>query len=299
MKQFILKGGPMKNKKIGFIGLGTMGKPMAQNLLKAGHELYVCDINIEATKEIQAQGAQIVDQPCKVAKASEVVMTMLPDVPEVEQVYLDNKGLLAGARKDLILIDSSTIDPQTTRKIGAEAEKGGVSMLDAPVGGGPVNAIKGDLILLVGGNSDVMDSCRDIFETVGDRIIHCGPLGSGVAVKLTNNLMMAIYLFSFIEGFSLAHYAGLNKEALLQLLKENLAGFFNRHTKNILEEDFQPGFKVKLAQKDVRLALKMAQSFNVPQPFSVLTSEMFQFAINQGLGDLDWTSSLALYKQQS
>ncbi|MHA2406909.1 MAG: NAD(P)-dependent oxidoreductase [Candidatus Ranarchaeia archaeon] len=287
----------MKKKKIGFIGLGTMGKPMAQNLLKAGHELYVCDINIEATKEIQAQGAQIVDQPCNVAKTSEVVMTMLPDVPEVEQVYLDDKGLLAGARKDLILIDSSTIDPQTTRRIGAKAAKGGVSMLDAPVGGGPVNAIKGNLIMLVGGDSNVMESCRDIFETVGDRIIYCGPLGSGVTIKLTNNLMMAIYLFSFIEGFSLAKHAGIDKEKLLNLLRENLVGFFERHTKNIMAEDFQGGFKVKLGQKDVRLALKMAEGLNVPQPFAALTNEMFQFAINKGLADMDWTSVLSLYKK--
>lgn len=284
-------------KKVGFIGLGAMGGPMAYNLLKAGFELCVHDINPVAAKELEKEGARVADSPCKVAEVSEVVLTMLPDSPEVEHVYLSEKGLLAGAHDNLILIDSSTIDPDTTCKIGVHASQKKVGMLDAPVGGGVPNAIKGNLIMLVGGDAALLDSCRDILQAVGDRIIHVGPLGSGETLKLINNFMMGIYMFSLVEGFSLAARVGLDREKLLNMLKGNLISFFERHTKNILEKDFRPGFRIKLGHKDLKLALKMAEGVGSSLPLGALVKEMLQLAKNQGLGDLDWTSVYSLYEK--
>jgi 2-hydroxy-3-oxopropionate reductase len=284
-------------KKVGFIGLGAMGRPMARNLLKAGYELHVYDIDPAAGEEMKKEGASIADSPRNVAELSEVVLTMLPDSPEVEQVYLAEAGLVAGAHEGLILVDSSTVDPETTRRIGAIAASKKVRMLDSPVGGGVPNAIQGNLILLVGGEASTLKACQEILRAIGDRIIHVGPLGSGETLKLINNLMMGIYVFSLVEGFSLAAKAGLDQEKLLSMLKGNLVSFFERHTANILRKDFRPGFRTRLGQKDLRLALKMAESVGASLPFGALAKEMYRLAMNHGLGDSDWSSILTLYEQ--
>ncbi len=283
-------------KKVGFIGLGAMGQPMARNLVKAGYDLTGYDINPDAGEELKKAGARTADSPQKVAESSDVVITMLPDSPEVEQVYLGEKGLLAGAHEGLILIDSSTIDPETTRRVGAQAFRKNVGMLDAPVGGGVPNAVQGNLIMLVGGEASTLAACQDILHAVGDRIIHVGPLGSGETLKLINNMMMGIYMFSLVEGFSLAAKTGLDPEKLLNMLKGNLLSFFERHTKNILQKDFRPGFRTKLGQKDLRLALKMAESAGASTPFGALAKEMLKLAMNQGLADQDWTAVLKMYE---
>jgi 2-hydroxy-3-oxopropionate reductase len=283
-------------KKVGFIGLGVMGSPMAKNLLRAGYEMYVCDINSDVGKEFHELSANIVELPCDVAKASDVVITMLPDSPDVEAVYLAEDGLISGAHPNLILIDSSTIDPIITRKIAQAASKAAVSMIDAPVGGGPPNAIQGNLIMLVGGDPSVIDSCRDILETVGERIIHAGPIGCGEILKLSNNLLVAIYVSSLVEGFSLAKISGLEMEKLLDLIKGNLPRITEALSKRIIERNFEQGFRTILAQKDVRLALRLAQKNNIALPFGALINEMFQFTINKGLGDMDFTSLFSLYE---
>lgn len=285
-------------KKVGFIGLGAMGNPMAKNLLEADYEMNVCDLNPEATNELLGEGANVIDLPCDVAKASEIVMTMLPDSPDVEQVYLGENGLLSGAHTGLILVDSSTIDPETTRRISLEASNLGMSMLDAPVGGGVANAIQGNLIMLVGGDKSAVETCRDILETVGERIIHAGPIGAGESLKLANNLMTGIYDCLLAEGFSFAKRVGVDQEKLLDLLKGNLMRLFEMLSKRILEKNFQPGFKTKFMHKDLRLGLKLGQDNSAPLPFGSLAKEMFQFAINQGLGDHDFTSVLSVYENE-
>ena len=282
-------------KRVGFINLGAMGKPMARNLLKAGYILTVHDINSSSMEELKKEGAEIGRTPREVANKSDVVMTMLPNIAEIETVYFGEEGLIVAAHPQLILIDSSTIDPNSTRKIGFHATQHGVEMLDAPVGGGVPNAIKGNLIMLVGGKEATLEECRDILMTVGNRIIHVGPLGSGETLKLINNMMMGIYLFALVEGFSLAKKSGLDEEKLMTMLRENLLSFFERHTTNIRKKDFQPGFRIKLGHKDLRLAADMANSIGAPIPFGALVKEMLQMAANKGLGEFDWTAVCTLY----
>jgi 3-hydroxyisobutyrate dehydrogenase len=284
-------------KKVGFIGLGTMGKPMAKNLLKAGFNMFLHDINMDAAKELQVEGAQVLGSPCDVAKASEVVMTMLPDSPDVEQVYLGENGLLSGAHGDLILIDSSTIDPEVTRRVGKRAQEVGAKMIDAPVGGGFVQAAAGNLIMLVGGDKAVVESCQDVLLAVGERIIHAGPLGSGEALKLSNNLTTGILVGLMTEGFSLARASGLAPEDLANLLKGNLPKIIPIVIDKVLNKDFSLGFKTKLMHKDLRLAMQMAQANHAALPIGSLVKEMYQFALNEGLGDLDLTSLITVYEK--
>ena len=282
-------------KRVGFIGLGAMGKPMARNLLKAGYSLKVNDLNRLSMEELKEEGAQIASLPKEVAAESEVIITMLPDSPEVQEVYLGKDGLLSGATNKTIFIDSSTVEPETTWKVGDAVAQKGAAMLDAPVGGGVPNAVKGNLIMLVGGEKGTLEKCRDILMTVGDRIIHAGPLGSGEKLKLINNMMMGIYLFSLVEGLSLAKKCGLNEDKLMGLLKENLMSFYERHTTSMRKKEFQPGFRVRLGHKDLKLALKMADSNAASLPFAALTKEMLLMAKNYGLGEYDWTAVWSLY----
>ena len=285
-------------KKVGFVGLGVMGKPMVKNLLKAGYMMNVCDVNPEATKELTDMGAQAYDSPAAVARISDVVMTMLPDSPDVEKVYLGNNGLLTGAYEGLILIDLSTIDPETTRKIGRKAEELGINMLDAPVGGGSANAIAGNLIMLVGGDSDVLESVRDILETVGERIIHAGSLGAGESLKLANNLTSAIFACLLAEGYYFAENIGVDKEKLFELLSGNIARLCEILSKKIIEKDFKPGFMTRLMAKDLKIIFNLAQENGIPLPLAALVKQMYQFALNRGFEDLDFSSVFSIYSEK-
>jgi 3-hydroxyisobutyrate dehydrogenase-like beta-hydroxyacid dehydrogenase len=285
-------------KKIGFIGLGTMGKPMAMNLLKAGNEMYVYDINSDVKKEFQSLAAKTPNRICDIAKAADVVITMLPDSPEVEQVYLGGDGLISGARPGLIFIDCSTIDPETTKRIGLEVSQAGGRMLDAPVGGGRLNAQDGTLIMLVGGDKSVMESCQSILETMGRTIIYCGSLGSGESLKIINNLMTMIFNFLLMEGYTLAEKSGVDQDKLLDLQKMNVPRLLETITKNIRTGFLKEGFKTVLGHKDLKLAIRMGQGYGVPLPFGSLAMQMFQFAITQGFGQLNTLSPLFFYQKK-
>jgi 3-hydroxyisobutyrate dehydrogenase-like beta-hydroxyacid dehydrogenase len=234
-----------------------------------------------------------------VAVDSDVVITMLPDSSEVLEVYLGKEGLLSGVTNKVIFIDSSTVEPETTRKVGAAVASKGASMLDSPVGRGVPNAVKGNLIMLVGGEKEVLEECRDILLTIGDRIIHAGSLGSGETLKLINNMVMGIFLFSLVEGFSLALKCGFDQDKLMEMLKENLLSFYERHTTSLRKKEFQPGFRVRLGLKDLELALKMADSNSAFLPFAALTKEMLSLAKNYGAGEYDWTAVWSLYNPES
>ncbi|MGD2269487.1 MAG: NAD(P)-dependent oxidoreductase [Desulfobacterales bacterium] len=285
-------------KKVGFIGLGAMGQPMAVNLLMAGYETYVYARRPEVTKELQEKGAIVCESPGKVAKASEVVITMLPDSREVQEVCKGEHGIFTGAHENLIYIDSSTTDPKSFLMLAAEAAELGIRTLDAPVGGGVPNAVAGNLIMLVGGEKNLVESCRDMFETVGQKILYCGPLGSAKSLKLANNLMTALYACLLVEGFSLAKKAGVNRDILLELLNANTMNLLEMLTRRIMKTDFRPGFKVALAQKDLRLALKLAGEHKHPLPLGALAKELYQFAMNQGLEDFDFTALYKLYDRE-
>jgi len=285
-------------KKIGFIGLGAMGYPMARNLLNAGYDLYVCDVNPEATQGLAGKGAHICDSPHEIAGIADVVITMLPDSPDVEAVYLGEQGLLSGAHDGLIFIDSSTIDPTMTRRIGGEASALGVGMLDAPVGGNVTTASQGNLIMLVGGEVSLVDRCRHILETLGERIIHAGPLGAGESLKLANNLMTGIYACLLAEGLTFAREAGVEEEKLFDLLRGNLPRLFEMLSTRMLEKNFVPGFKTQFMDKDLRLALELGKAGNTPLPFASLAKRMFRLRIDREPGDSDFASVLANYEDE-
>jgi 2-hydroxy-3-oxopropionate reductase len=281
-------------KKVGFVGLGTMGRLMARNLAKAGFDMIVYDVNPDAAQELKNGGAQVADSPSAVAKAAEVVMTMVPDSPDVEAVYTGENGLVSGAHENLILIDSSTISPDVTRKVGEKVHAAGAKMLDAPVGGSPVQAAGGNLIMLVGGDPEVIESCKDVLLAVGEKIIHAGPLGSGEALKLSNNLTSALLAGLVTEGITLAKGSGLDPQNLAELLKGNLPKIIPIVIDKVMNKDFALGFKASLMHKDLRLAMQMAQSNNVALPLGALVKEMYQFVLNEGHGDEDLSSLVTI-----
>ena len=246
------------NRKVGFIGLGIMGMPMAKNLLKAGNTLCVYDINPKATKEMQDLGARIAPTPREVAKVSDFVMTMLPDAPDVEKVYLGKDGLIEGAHEGLILIDTSTTDAVSTRKIAGEVAKAGIKMIDAPVMGVQPTAEQGALVMCVGGPPDVVEACREILLTVGSKIVHAGPIGSGKILKLTNNLMQGTLLCLVAEALALVKRMGIDTETFVELFKANLLRNFEFGVFKMVQQNFDPAFKTNLMLKDMRLAHGMA-----------------------------------------
>ncbi len=201
-------------QKVGFIGLGTMGGSMAFNVLNAGFEMCVQDVNSEKVKKFAQGGVKTASSPKEVAGWSEVVITMLPDVPQVQEVYLGKKGLLSGAHVGLYLIDCSTVDPECSRRISKAAKAVGAIMFDAPVGGSPLEAAGGTLVMLAGGDKKDITACKDVLDAMGERTLMCGPVGSGSAMKLANNLITIVFQHLAVEGLNLAELAGVNTTRL-------------------------------------------------------------------------------------
>jgi 3-hydroxyisobutyrate dehydrogenase-like beta-hydroxyacid dehydrogenase len=286
-------------KKIGFVGLGAMGKPMASVLLDAGYELSVFDVFADVVKEFESKGAIVMKSPAEVAKASDAVFTMLPDSPDVEAVYLEQDGLVAGASEGMYFIDCSTIYPEVTRNVGKALAAKGARMVDAPVGGGPAQAGGGNLIMLAGGDETDIEACRELLLTVGEKIIYAGPAGSGAALKLSNNLMTGLLVSLFAEGFSLAKESGVDINNLAELLKGNLPKVIPILIDKMINKDFTLGFKTKLIHKDMRLGLQMGQSNGVALPVGSLVKEMYQFNMNQGNAEIDLTSLIEVYEKNS
>lgn len=286
-------------KKIGFVGLGSMGKPMANVLLEAGYDLVVFDVVAGAVKEFEHKGAAAMKNPAAVAEASEMVFTMLPDSPDVEAVYLGQDGLVSSASEGMYFVDSSTVYPEVTRKVGEALAAKGARMIDAPVGGGPVQAAAGNLIMLAGGDEADIKACRDLLLTVGEKIIYAGPAGSGAALKLSNNLMTGLLVSLLAEGFSLAKGSGVDVNNLAELLKGNLPKVIPILIDKMINKDFTLGFKTKLIHKDMRLGLQMGQLNGVALPVGSLVKEMYQFSMNQGNTEIDLTSLIEVYEKNS
>lgn len=276
-------------EKIGFIGVGIMGKPMAKNLLNAGYQLIVHDINPVPVGELVKLGAGKADSPAEVAEKSDVVITMLPDSPDVEKVILGEGGVLEGIKTGSIIIDMSSISPIVSRRIAAEAKKKGVDMLDAPVSGGEIGAIKGTLAIMVGGNKSTLDECLDILNIMGKSITYVGESGAGQTVKLANQIIVAINIAAVGEALVLCKKAGVNPELLYNAIRGGLAGstVLDRKVPMILNRNFKPGFKLKLHQKDLRNTLLTASKLNIPLPITSLVQQIITALINEGCEDLD------------
>ncbi|MBT4263853.1 MAG: NAD(P)-dependent oxidoreductase [Deltaproteobacteria bacterium] len=282
--------------KVGFIGLGIMGMPMATNLLNAGYEMVVFDISQEAVKEMVALGATEVKTPREAAEICEFVVTMLPEIPHNDKVYLGKDGLIEGAHEGLMLIDCSTTDSVSTIRIHDEVVKKGIKMIDAPVMGIRPNAEQGTLVMDVGGEADDVEACRGILETVGARVVHAGPIGSGKMLKLVNNLMQGTFLCMVAEAISLVKATGVDLEVFIDLFKGNLARNMEFGVFKIAAKNFDPLFKTSLMLKDMRLGLQTAGLCGASTPMAAVAKDMLQMTANHGRGDNDCTSVYTLYE---
>jgi 3-hydroxyisobutyrate dehydrogenase len=271
--------------RIGFIGLGIMGKPMVKHLIDAGHELTVWNRSQPGIDEMVRAGAIAGASPADVAGKSEVVFTMVGDSPDVEAVSLGENGIASGAKSGLIHIDATTMSPSVTRSIAAAYEAKGIELLDAPVSGGEGGAINATLSIMVGGKKDVFDKCLTLFEAVGKTITYCGPTGAGQTVKLCNQVAVSVTNMAVCESLVLAAKAGVSPETMLQAISGGAASSWQLVNlgPKMIERDFRPGFKVWHQQKDLRLALEVARDNALPLPGTSLVAQLFASIEADGL----------------
>jgi 2-hydroxy-3-oxopropionate reductase len=282
--------------KIGFIGLGIMGKPMAKNLLKAGHEIVCFDIIKENVDNVVAAGAKAVGSAKAVAEACSTIVTMLPNSPHVKEAVLGPGGVLEGAKAGTLIIDMSSIAPLASQEIAAACAKKGVKMIDAPVSGGEPKAIDGTLSIMVGGDEAVFNSVKDILLKMGASAVHCGPIGAGNTTKLANQVVVACNIAAVSEAFLLAKKAGVDPKRVFDAIKGGLAGstVMNAKAPMILDGNFNPGFKIDLHIKDLNNALDTGHSVGSPMPLTAQVMEMMQTLRADGCGQNDH-SALAKY----
>ncbi len=287
--------------KIGFIGLGIMGKPMSKNLLKAGHELVVCDFNKDAVVEVVAAGAKEGANGAEIARECDVIITMLPNSPHVRAVALGEGGIIEGAHEGTILIDMSSIDPVESKKIGAELAKKGIDMLDAPVSGGEPKAIDGTLSVMVGGKKELFDQCYDMLMVMAGSVVYVGELGSGNVAKLANQIIVAVNIAAVGEALSFAKKAGTDPELVYQAIRGGLAGstVMDAKAPMMLSRNFKPGFRIELHIKDLTNALNAAHAIAAPVPLTGQLMEMMQALKADGYEKEDHSSLVKYYEKIS
>ena len=285
---------------VGFIGLGTMGAPMARNVMKKGHRLVVHDTQGAAVQSLVDAGAHAATTPREVAASCDVVITMLPDAPDVERVALGADGIVEGIRSGSVYIDMSTIDPATTRKVGAAIAAKSASMIDSPVGKTADAAVSGTLTLMVGGPADVVARVRPVLDCMGTDFFHCGELGAGQTIKLINNLLATCIAEATFEALVTGRKAGLSLETMVSVFKTTMA-WSNQLAiampKRPLAGDFSPGFMMKLAHKDCRLALQMTEMLGVAAPVGRATLASLAEGLQRGLADNDVGALLKLREE--
>ena len=279
---------------IGFVGLGVMGKPMAKNLIKAGHKLIVHNRSRPAVDELAAAGATAAGSPAEVARGSTVVITMLPDTPDVELVLSGANGVLSALQRGAVVVDMSSISPEATKRLAAAVAENGGSMLDAPVSGGEIGAVNASLSIMVGGDDAAFARVRPIFEAMGnaERIVHIGPSGSGQICKICNQIAIGGALAGVSEAFALARKAGVDAGRVRQAL---LGGFaasrvLEVHGERMLTGNYKPGFRAKLYHKDLRLANEAASANAVAMPATAIVTQLVNALVASGGGDLDYAA---------
>lgn len=275
--------------RVGLIGLGIMGRPMGRNLLKAGFELIVHDVNRDAVAELAAEGATAATSSREVAAACDVLITMLPDSPEVQEAYLGPDGAFEAIRPGWLAIDMSSIAPRVARDLASRAEAAGAEMLDAPVSGGDKGAIAGTLSIMVGGTAASFERAAPIFEVLGKTIVHVGPAGAGQVVKACNQVVVAVVIEAISEALVLGSKAGVEPDRILDVLQGGLAatkvGELRRA--NFLEGHFEPGFRTRLHLKDLRNALDLGRETGVTLPATAQVEQLMVAMRVAGRGDLD------------
>ena len=285
--------------KIGFIGLGIMGKPMSKNLVKAGNELVVCDFNKDAVAELVEMGAKAASCGAEVAKECDVIITMLPNSPHVRTVALGENGIADGAHEGTVVIDMSSIDPVESKKIGADLAKKGIEMLDAPVSGGEPKAIDGTLSVMVGGKKDLFDKYYDMLMIMAGSGVYVGELGSGNVAKLANQIIVAVNIAAVGEALSFAKKAGTDPELVYQAIRGGLAGstVLDAKAPMMLSRNFKPGFRIELHIKDLNNALNAAHAISAPVPLTGQLMEMMQALKADGYEKEDHSSLVKFYEK--
>jgi 2-hydroxy-3-oxopropionate reductase len=286
-------------KKIGFIGLGIMGKPMAKNLLKAGYTLTVYDIIPEKIKEVVEAGANAGSSSKEVAEKSEIIITMLPNSPEVKEAVLGKNGVLDGARPGSILIDMSSIAPLASKEIAERAKEKKVVMLDAPVSGGEPKAVEGTLAIMVGGPAETFEKVKDILSVMGASVTRVGEIGSGNTTKLANQIIVALNIAAMSEAMVLATKAGVDPENVFKAIRGGLAGSAVLDAKMplVLKGNFKPGFRIELHIKDLANALDTAHQIGVSVPLSAAVMEVMQALKTDGKGTDDHGGIIQFYEK--
>jgi 2-hydroxy-3-oxopropionate reductase len=275
--------------RIGFIGLGIMGKPMATNLLAAGYELTVHSRSPGPVEEVVGAGAARASEPAEVAKASDVTITMLPDTPDVQEVLTGDGGVLEGAAAGSLVIDMSSIDPAPTREMAAAFAERAVAMLDAPVSGGERAAIDGTLSIMIGGDADAVARAMPLFEILGRTIVHIGPSGAGQVTKACNQLVVAATIEAVAEALLLAERSGVDPAKVREALLGGFAGskILEVHGQRMLDRAFDPGFRIRLHRKDARIVEDAAAAIGTPIPSFAVVAAQLQRALDDGDGELD------------
>ena len=285
--------------QVGFIGLGIMGLPMARNLLGAGFELTVVGGHArKAVAELRRKGAKVVRTPKEVAAATELVVTCLPDTPDVQEVVAGPKGLLDGARKGLIVVDHSTIAPLAARELAAACRRKGVAFVDAPVSGGQQGAVAGTLSIMAGGSSAAIRKAMPVLEAMGKTIVHVGASGAGQFTKICNQIICAVTWQAIAEGMAVGVKAGVDPAKMLEAVSAGAARCWalEVRTPEVLEGNFRPGFMARLQLKDLRIATDAAEQLGVPLPVASLVTEFYAALETAGKGDLD-TSALVTIEE--
>lgn len=285
--------------KIGFIGLGIMGKPMSKNLVKAGNSLVVRDHNVSNEAELVELGATVAKTPKEVAEQVDVLITMVPNSPQVKEVCLGANGIIEGAKPGLIVIDMSSIAPLASREVHDALAAKGIKMLDAPVSGGEPKAIEGTLSVMVGGDKAVFDQCYDIMKAMAGSVVHTGDIGAGNVTKLANQVIVALNIAAMSEALSLATKAGVNPELVYQAIRGGLAGstVLDAKAPMVLDRNFKPGFRIDLHIKDLANALDTSHEIGAHLPLTAAVMEMMQALKVDGQGTSDH-SALACYYEK-
>jgi 2-hydroxy-3-oxopropionate reductase len=289
-------------EKVGFIGLGIMGGPMAKNLMQAGHELVLYNRTREKAEDLAKEGnADVAGSPREVAEQSDVVITMLPDSPQVREVLVGEDGVLEGLKEGALVVDMSTISPVVTEELAEKVKEKGASMLDAPVSGGDVGAIEGTLSIMVGGSEDDFERARPLFDVMGKTVTHVGPVGAGQVVKAANQIVVALTIEAVSEALVLGSRGGVSPEKILDVLGGGLAGNKVMEVKRekFLSHKFDPGFRSELHHKDLGIALAAGREYGVALPVTAVVDQMLLSMRQKGWGGEDHSALLRIIEDLS
>ncbi|WP_279022582.1 2-hydroxy-3-oxopropionate reductase [Gibbsiella quercinecans] len=286
---------------IGFIGLGIMGKPMSKNLLKANYSLIVSDLNQTSVNELVALGAMGATSIKALAAQCDVIITMLPNSPQVKQVVLGEEGVIAGAKPGSVVIDMSSIAPLASQEIAAELAKKNISMLDAPVSGGEPKAIDGSLSVMVGGDIALFEKYYDLLSAMASSVVHTGDVGAGNITKLSNQIIVALNIAAMSEAFILATKADVDPQVVYNAIRGGLAGstVLDAKAPMVLARNFKPGFRLNLHIKDLQNALDTSHSIGAHLPLTSMVMEIMQALRTHDMGELDHSAIARFYEAQT